>query len=67
MVLIPGKFKSVTSCMACHRTYGSAEEYPCILYKVCPLHVPGVFHLGRNGNGKQVRACLIVGKDCNCA
>ncbi len=66
MVLIPRKYKSVTSCTACHQTYGDGEEYPCIIYKVCPLYVPGVFFLGKNGKGKGVKACLVMGKDCDC-
>jgi hypothetical protein len=65
---IPRKYKdAVTSCTDCHVQYGTSGDYPCVIYRVCPRYVPGVFHLGKAGNGKNVRACLLTGKDCNCA
>ncbi len=64
---IPGKYKAIVkSCLDCHRTFGATGSYPCLIYRVCPCHVPGVFHLGRNGKGKNVRACLRVGTGCAC-
>lgn len=65
---IPGKYKLlVKSCLDCHGTFGTTGAYPCLLYKVCPVHVPGMFLLGGNGKGKNVRACLRVGIDCACS
>ncbi len=67
-MLIPRRYKDlVKSCLDCHKTFKTAEEYPCIIYKVCPQYVPGVFNLGRNGKGKNVRACLRTGTDCACS
>jgi hypothetical protein len=67
-ILIPRKYKDlVKSCTDCHKTFGDPKNFPCMIYKVCPLHVPGVFNMGGNGNSKRVRACLLVGKDCACA
>ena len=54
-------------CIDCHGKYASLKEYPCVIYKICPMNAPGRFYLGKNGNGKQIRACLLIGKDCACA
>ena len=67
MVILRKHKDAVKGCLDCHKTYQSLQEYPCVIYKVCPLNVPGRFYIGsRNGN-KNIRACLLIGKDCNCA
>jgi hypothetical protein len=68
IVLIPIRYKGlIKSCMDCHRLIVEAADYPCIKYKGCPARLSeGGYPVPQKGR-KQIFACLVKNKDCNCA